>query len=538
MADEITLFDAYGRAIEKRATSKHPEDWLLEAFGATKSTAGERITPAIAMTVMAFFACVRNISEDIAKLPKKVRRTLNPGNEYLPDHPVNLLMRAPSRYMNRHVFWQTLISHALTYHGGFAYIVRNGAGQPIELVLLDPQSVQVRISYQTGEHYYHVTGMRANEVLFPSEVIHLMGLSHTGIDGFTMPMLAKQLLGAAVALQKYRGSFFGNGAAPSGVLTHPALLSAEASERLRRQFMSRYAGAENAHGIVTLEEGMTWAQTSIDPERAQMVELTNVTVEDICRIYRMPPHKIQHLANATFSNIEHQGLEYDRDTLDPWADKLRAELEFKLLTMNEVRSGVHVYVNLNALMRADVATRTQHYKEMYYMGAYSANRVLELEDENPVPDGNRRFVQQNLIPADRVDDILDAKAAPPSAPAAPAAEKPAPTAAFQRVLEYKIADILRVELQRARSAKDPGDYYKKHEGFVEEHITCYIGTVLDGLCIAANARAIAAEYAAIHCAESLRYLELGDMTEWQDGSRARYAAECLMEEITTCNIAA
>lgn len=528
----INILDAYGRPVEERANLKEPPDWLRDILVGTRSTSGESVNPKVAMTVMAFYACVRNISEDIAKLPKKIRQKNGNIRQDLNNHPVSRILRRPNEINDRHSFWQTIIAHALTYKGGFAEIVRDGAGRPTALYLLDPTSVNIVTDNVTGAPMYHITGMPPNMLMTQDRVLHIHGLGYDGVTGYTVPQLAKELLGASIALQKYRGAFFGNGAQPSGILTHPAALSDLAQERLRRQFKERFTGAENSHGILTLEEGMTWTQLSVNPENAQMVELTNVTVEDICRIYRMPPHKIQHLEKATFSNIEHQGLEYDRDTLDPWVDKLRSQIDFKLILPEEQDAGVSTYINMNALHRADIATRTQHYKDMYYLGAYNANRILDLEDENPVDGGDRYFVQQNLIPADMVDEQF-ASEPEPVEPMAPDMRS-----SFTMIMERCISNILRVEADKAKRGRALPEFYQTHKKRVCDQVADYIRCVSVGLGKTVDAIGIADQYAAFHCIQSIGNVENGNLTTWHDGTRARDAAELIIEEIYKCNTAA
>ena len=544
-----TIVDQYGRPIESRANLKDPPDWLRDSLtGYSRSTAGEPVNPKIAMTVMAFFACVRNISEDIAKMPKAVRRKVNGRSEELPDHPVSRLLRNPSSEIDRHSFWQTYTAHALTNTGGFAEISYDGTGAPVELYLFDPTHINVLRSNQTNEIIYQITGLPRSMALRRNKILHYHGLGYDGVTGYVLPQLAKQLLGAAIALQKYRGSFFGNGANPAGILTHPATLSAGAAQRLRDQFEEDYAGSENANGIMTLEEGMTWTQVSIDPERAQMVDLTAITVEDICRMYRMPPHKVQHLARSTFSNIEHQNIEYDKDTLDPWVDRLRSELEFKLLRPEEREQGLYIHINMNALMRADTATRVAYFKDMYYMGAMSADDILRLEDRNPVDGGDRYFVQQNLIPADRVDDALDMKTKPPAGPPSTAPQEPpqndaraAVRSAFCLILENWIGSLLTAELDRAKRAKDPGDFYARRQANLAKWAREQLQAVAIGMGIPGDVTAIADEYAACHCEQSRSDLETGKLNDWQNGNRARTWAEVLMgrvEELLCSNCAA
>jgi HK97 family phage portal protein len=538
---EITILDAYGRPCETRAQSSPVLDWLSRTYGMGEgSTAGEHVSAHSAMTVMTFFACVRNIAEDMAKLPKRIRK--RNGREYvdLSAHPLNRIFRRPNPETDSHTFWETLFAHACTTPGGYAEIIRDGSGRVSALYNLDPSTIRVVRNDRTGEILYHVRGMHPNEGLRQSAVLHIHGLGYDAMSGYSMPQLASQLLGTAIALQKYTGSFFGNGATPSGVLQHPAALTDESAERLRRQFMKRYSGASNAHSILTLEEGMTWSQISTSPEDAQATDLSNVTIVDICRMFRMPPHKVQHLENAHYANIEQDNILYATDTLDGWRSRLKSEIEFKLMTEDELDEGVYVDISLKALMRGDAAARTAFYKDLFYMGAISANDILELEDENPVEYGDRRFMQANLIPTDKVDEVLAKQTAPPAVkPDTEDTDEPAAARvreAFRLVFENKIAGILRVEADKAKRAKATDEFYSAHRAHVRDQISDVLAAVAGGLDIATDSGAVSDWYAAGHCTRSQSDIMANDLTTWQNGTRASLAASALMEKL--CNFAA
>ena len=543
---EVTIVDAYGRPIETRAAPASAiVDWLNQTYGSGQATtSGEHVSAHTAMMVMTFFACVRNISEDMAKMPKKVRQKSGRVHKDLPEHPLSRLFRRPNPETDAHTFWATLFAHACAYPGGYAEIIRDGAGRPVAFYNLDPGTIRVARSQRTGRIMYNIQGMGENQALPQSSVIHLHGLGHDAISGYSMPQLAAQILGTALAIQKYTGSYFGNGATPSGVLTHPAVLGDKAAENLRRQFQARYSGAANAHSILTLEEGMTWSQISTNPANAQATELTNSTVIDVCRIFRMPPHKVQHLENAHYANIEQDNILYATDTLDGWRDRLKSELEFKLFTDEDIDAGIYIDIDLKALMRGDTAARTAFYKELFYMGAISANDILEYEDENPVEYGDRRFMQANLIPTDKVDEVLAKQTAPKPAPASAADPPDSPDdepaarvrEAFRLVFENKIGGILRVEADKAKRAKATDEFYTAHRAHVRDQISEVLAAVAGGLDITADSGALSDWYAAGHCSRSLSDIAVNDLTTWQNGTRARLAASALMEKL--CNFAA
>lgn len=533
----MKLFDAYGRVIESRASYKEPGDWLRDALtGGNTSTAGESVSSASALTVMAFFACVRNISEDIVKLPWSVRQQRGRTSVELPNHPVSRLIHRPSEEMSPHSFWETFVSHAIIYQNAFAERVNLNDGSE-RFALLDPTKARIVRHPVTDKLYVHVRGeMDSRDGLDIMQVINLHGLGPDGISGYSVSTLARELLGSAIALQKYRGAFFGNGAQPSGILTHPASLSDVAQERLRRQFKERYSGASASHSVMTLEEGMSWQQVSIDPERAQMVDLTHITVEDICRIFRMPPHKIQHLQNATFSNIEHQGLEYDRDTLDPWVQRLRSELNFKLFSERERAQGIGIHINLNALMRADIATRTAYFKDMYYMGAMSAADISELEDRPQPPQGDRYFVQANLVPADMVDKVLMSKSTP-----APVQNDSRMRDGLAAMLAGNISTLFKIEIDRAwkKTRTEAESFYSDGEraNYIRKRLRDSVVAAAHAMAADVDVDALINEYSAMHCAQSRCDIESGNIEHWTDGTRAATAARWILEQMECTNSA-
>lgn len=528
--EKSQILDAYGKPIEIRSGVITPEQWLIDAFGGgTTTSSGERVNWRTALTVMTFFACVRNISEDLASLPKWAMMRKGKSTEKLPDHPMSRLMQNPSRIMNRHTFWQTFFSHGLMHKGAYAYIANGGE----ELVLLDPEQVQVSCSERTGETIFFAYG----KVLFDHEVLHYRELGNMGECGFAMPEIAKQVIGAAIALQKMRGAFFGSGMIPSGILEHPASLSEAAQKRLKKHFEDTYTGSDKAYSMMLLEEGMKYTQISTDPEKAQMPELSFISIEEICRLFRMPPVKVQHLQNSHYNTTEQQQLDYGGDTIAPRADRFRAECEFKLLRRSE--SSIFLDVNLNALARADMAARTAFYKDMYYLGVYNADRIAELEHDNPVPEGKRYFVQQNLVPADRVDDLIDARAKPATPPGAagPASPppQPSPNDTFMRMLEAKIGQLLREDLRVIERAegkrRDWPDFYRKRRATMTEHLAPFMFPLCEWYGCTTPGVVLADGIAATLCSDSLVLVESGEFSNWKPGARAVDAAQMVIENM-------
>lgn len=440
-------------------------DWAPQA------SSGEQVSPQTALGITAYLAAIRAISEDVAKLPLKVFRDNGDSKEQLNNHPLQSLLDWPNNEMTAMSFRETLTSHALGWGGGYAEIQRDGAGRAVALWILPPQDVSIKRT-DSGELFYQIrlSGGRAIR-LNPQDVLHIRGLGLDGITSYVLASIAREPLGVALALNKFTGSYFGNSANPSGYLSHPGHLSEAALKNLRESLQRRYSGSANAGKTMILEEGMEYNASSHTPEQAQLTQLKQFTIDEVARLFRIPPHKIGSLLRATFSNIEHQSLEYVTDTLQPWATRWEQEIERKLTGARVV--DVYVRHNFSALLRGDAASRAQYYQLMMQNGLMSRNEIRKLEELPPVVDGDVCFVPVNLQPADRAINPPPPPPAPASPPA-PAPQEPADKAeekmpmqepkvteaqrmAFKSLLVDSISRSLRVELARLEGGKTAAD---------------------------------------------------------------------------------
>lgn len=542
----MQILDQYGKPIETREQRRSagsnlmsPADWLIDALTGGATVSGQRVNETTALGIATFFACVRNISEDLTALPRRIMQAKGSSRETLPGHPVSRLMRRPSKKMNAFIFWQTYFSHALQWEGAYAYIVRDNGGVPVELVILDPSCVEVMTSREDGSLVYRVY----NEILFAYEVLHLRGLGCMGVDGYRIAYIAREALGSALAIQSSRASFFGKGMLASGMLKHPAVLKDEARNRLKEDFHAAYAGSENAGRTILLEEGMEYQTISVDPDKAEMTGLTDITVEEVCRLFRMPPHKVQHLRDTSYNSVELLSIEYVGDALSPHTGRFEAEVDFKLLRPKELDDGLYTDVNLKAAMRASAAERVAFYKELYYLSAMNANEIRTLEDENPIKGGDRYFTQGNLVPLDRVDDMIDARMKPadtrevPPGAAGPASPptQPGPSDTFRRMLEAKIWQLLREDLRivdsYAGKKRDWPDFYEKRQVTMTEHLTPFLSPLCEWFGHRIPASAMADGLATTLCRDSLILIDACEFSDWRDGRRAVDAAQSVMDAL-------
>jgi HK97 family phage portal protein len=396
------LRDIFSMAGDKPITNPVTDDRLwVSAYSHTSS--GIAVSPEKSMTLPTYFACVRNIAEDISKLPLKVyAERPDEGKDVRKDHPLyRLLHDQPNPEMASQTFRETLTAWALGWGNGIAVIERAGS----KVVALWPKhpSVVTITRDADGDIIYVIREPRKEPVVLDrSEVFHLRGLG-SDISGYPISYLARESIGLGLAAQQFGAAFYGNGAVPGGVLEHPAKLSPEAHKRLKESWSDSHQGPENAHKVAVLEEGMKYSKMSIPPEEAQFLESREFQTEEVCRWFRMPPHKVGHLKRATFSNIEHQGIEYVGDTLMPWGGRWESEAKIKLVPENEQQ--IYIEHSYNALLQADSLARAQFYTAQFQVGALSPNEIRALENRNPVEGGDQRFVQLNMMPIENVGQI-------------------------------------------------------------------------------------------------------------------------------------
>lgn len=356
-----------------------------------RSTAGKRVNEFTAMQTTAVYACVRILAESIAGLPLHVYAYRGEGRERVPGHPLfTILHDAPNPEMTSFVFRETLMVHLLLWGNAYAQILRDRAGRVAGLYPLLPNHMSVNRD-EDGRLYYtyqRVTDenpnfKRGGEVILPAEdVLHIPGLGFDGLIGYSPIAMARNAVGMTLACEEYGASFFANGARPGGVLQHPGVLKDPA--KLRESWQAVYGGAANTGKVAVLEEGMTYQQIGIPPEEAQFLETRKFQVDEIARLYRIPPHMVGDLDKSSFSNIEQQSLEFVKYTLNPWVVRWEQALQ-KSLLFPEERKRYFIRFNVDGLLRGDYQSRMQGYAVGRQNGWLSANDIREMEDMNPIP---------------------------------------------------------------------------------------------------------------------------------------------------------
>lgn len=356
------------------------------AFFMGGSTAGKTVTERSAMQMTAVYSCVRILSEAIAGLPLQFYRyTESGGKEKAVDHPLYFLLHdEPNPEMTSFVFRETLMTHLLLWGNAYAQIIRNGRGEVIALYPLMADRMSVNRDTD-GQLYYEYTvysddvpTVRGATVrLAPTDVLHIPGLGFDGLVGYSPIAMAKNAIGMAIACEEYGAKFFANGAAPSGVLEHPGTI--KDPSRVRESWQSTFGGSANSNKVAVLEEGMKYTPISISPEQAQFLETRKFQIDEIARIFRVPPHMVGDLEKSSFSNIEQQSLEFVKYTLDPWVARWEQAMVRSLLSAED-KKRYFIKFNVDGLLRGDYQSRMNGYAIGRQNGWMSANDIRELEN--------------------------------------------------------------------------------------------------------------------------------------------------------------
>ncbi len=360
-------------------------------FGRT--TSGKPVNERTAMQTTAVYACVRILAEAVASLPLHVYEYQDDGGKKLVhDHPLYYLLHdEPNPEMTSFVFRETLMSHLLIWGNAYAQVIRDGAGRVLGLYPLLPDKMEVQRDDRGNIYYVYSRNSDENPMfkeygnikLKAEDVLHIPGLGFDGLIGYSPIAMAKNAVGMTLACEEYGASFFANGANPGGVLEHPGVL--KDPSKVRESWNSVYRGVNNAHKIAVLEEGMKYQQIGIPPEEAQFLETRKFQINEIARLYRIPPHMVGDLDKSSFSNIEQQSLEFVKYTLDPWVIRWEQSLQRSLLLPGE-KGKYFIKLNVDGLLRGDYQSRMNGYAVGRQNGWFSANDIREMENMNPIPD--------------------------------------------------------------------------------------------------------------------------------------------------------
>nr|DAX88472.1 MAG TPA: Portal [Caudoviricetes sp.] len=369
------------------------------------SSSGRRVTERTAMQMTAVYSCVRILSETLASLPLHIYESSETNSRKATKHPLyKLLHDEPNPEMTSFIFRETLMTHLLLWGNAYAQIIRNGKGEVLALYPLMPDRMRVdRDEYGQLYYEYMLSDSDANAKesgavrLSTQDILHIPGLGFDGLVGYSPIAMAKNAIGMAIATEEYGAAFFANGATPSGILTHPGVIK---NPEAMRESWSKGFGGRNSHKVAILEEGMNYTPISIAPNEAQFLETRKFQLNEIARIFRVPPHMVGDLEKSSFSNIEQQSLEFVKYTLDPWVSRFEQAMTRRLLTDDEKKK-YYIKFNVDGLMRGDYQSRMNGYATARQNGWMSANDIRALENLDLISDeegGNLYLVNGNMLP--------------------------------------------------------------------------------------------------------------------------------------------
>ena len=376
------------------------ESLFSGVFSSMRSHAGPTVNQNTALNLPAVYCAVGIIADALAMLPFDVLQNVNGKKQKVSDHPISdLLNHSPNPYMSAMTLRQTQMFHALLWGNGYQEIERNGAGQPVSIWPLMPDATKP-VKKPTEDRLYYQTSIAGQGFnIEKDDVLHIPAMGYDGYVGYSPVSVCRNAIGLGLATEEYGSKFFANDAKSGGFLQHPGKLSDTAQKNIM-DGVEKKSGLDNAHRIKILEEGMKFVSTTIPPEDAQFLGTREFQIAEIARIYRVPLVLLQSMEKATSwgSGIESMMLGFIGWTLSPWIIKTEQEINRKMFTESEREKGFYCKMNLNAIMRADMAARAAFYKEGILNGYMTRNEVREKEDWNPIEGLDKPLIPLNMTP--------------------------------------------------------------------------------------------------------------------------------------------
>ncbi len=367
------------------------------------------ITADTALQISVVWACVMAITNALAACRWSVFSVEGDKRSQLVNDPLDHLLNVrPNSDMTAIAFKEATLFAGLTWGNGYAEIIKNARGQIFELwPLLPDRMVPRRRTVKPYRLYYEYFQQDGGRIELEAEqVYHLRGPGITGLMGDNLVARAAKSMSLAAAQERFSSTYFGNNTNLGGMLKHPRKLTPEAHDRLKKDFEDKYKGPFKSNRPAILEEGMEWMPFATNAEAAQLVQSRTFQVEEVCRWFGVPPHKVQHLLRATFNNIEHLGIEFVRDALTPWAKRLEQEADFKLFPQRAPWRATEL--DMGWLTHGDAKSRFEAYTLGRNAGVYSVNDILRMERKNTIgPEGDVRIVMSNMTTVEGIQKSVD-----------------------------------------------------------------------------------------------------------------------------------
>lgn len=392
------------------STLSNPASWLVELIGGENTFSGECVTEETALLNSNVYACASVLGGDIGKLPVQVFKQIGNSIERDTSHPATVLLGLrPNPYMSAYTLKELLQVHVTVWGNAYVNIEWSKAGAPKALWPLMPSQTEPVVD-EEGEVWY-VTATPSGEMrrVQPEDIIHIKALSLSGLKGLTPISVIREKIGIQQASDKFIGSFYANGTTTRGILKTPVELNSPAKQKVREEWEKLHTGLTNAHRIAILDASLEYQDIGMPLADAQFIETQKWGISEIAKIYKIPPHKLGLLDRATFSNIEHQSLEYVKNTLQPIIVNWEQELNYKLFTAKE-RQRYYVKFNVTSELRGDSKSRADYYQTMIGAGVYSINEVRALEEMSNIGElGDKHYMNLSYATLENLEGYQQAK---------------------------------------------------------------------------------------------------------------------------------
>lgn len=394
------------RLLERRSTLAVPDRFLTDFFtGGVQSQSGVTVSPEVAMGYIPYVAAVKIIAESVATLPLPLYRRITNGRYRDFRHPLySVLHDQANPEMTAFEFREILTAHCCSWGNGYAEKLRGGDGQVRELWPLRPDHMTVRRNEERQiEYVYRIPGQNVSVVLPRSEVFHLRGLSFDGLVGYSViKSHAREAIGLGLAAEQFGERFFANDARPGVYFLAPKGMTKEAKENFIRRWRESHEGSGSSHRTAVLEDGMDIKTVGIPPEDAQFLETRRFQVQEIARLFRIPPHMLGDVTGSTSwgTGIEQQQIGFVSHTLGSWLKRWEQAISRDLILPDE-RQFVYAEFLVDGFLRGDTAARWTAYREGWQTGVFSPDDIRAMENMNPLPDGAGQtyYVPMNFMPA-------------------------------------------------------------------------------------------------------------------------------------------
>ena len=458
----------------------------LEFIGPNR--AGVHVRQEDAFMTAAVWACMDVIASSLASSDWNIYagvRGSDKGKKALPEDQTQFLLNTRSNPEMTALSAKRAVCLAAVGAGnGYAEIEWDGAGRFAGLWPITPDRVQP-VRNERQQFVYRVTqDYLGNTIdLDPVDVFHIRGSSLVGSRGDESVGRAIRTIAMNIALDEFAASYYANGTNLGGIVTTKGKLDDPAFERVKTQWNNRRpdgnTGARNSFKTAILDGGATFTQLDSNAQKADLTNWHYSVIEEVARWFRVPPHKIGHLLRATNNNIEHQGLEFTRDTLRPWAKEIEQESDYKLISARGPRRFVEL--DLDWASQGDYDSRATAFQKLLNTGVFTVNDVLRKLGENTIgKEGDVRLVQGAMIPIQRAGESFRTTGTPtvPESPGDPGVEKPsgtppsAPRAPTNLLLQAWLGSIYSKARRRLQNARDRGaaDAQPQAERYLDEQL--------------------------------------------------------------------